>query len=94
MLNVGSAAIKTSETEVCQHLNCLHLHFNSSVLFNRFIMAEEESGPKINIFVKTAKEKKSLEIEESATVKEVFVKAIEMFLFLCKTECSRSIKSD
>lgn len=34
-------------------------------------MAEEESGPKINVFIKSAKEKKSVEVEESATVKEV-----------------------
>lgn len=34
-------------------------------------MAEEESGPKITIYVKTAKEKKSVEVEESATVKEL-----------------------
>lgn len=34
-------------------------------------MADEESAPKITIYVKTAKERKSIEIEESASVKEV-----------------------
>lgn len=37
-------------------------------------MAEEDSGPKINVFIKTAKERKSVEVEESATVKEVSAK--------------------
>nr|XP_015928744.1 ubiquilin-1 isoform X4 [Parasteatoda tepidariorum] len=34
-------------------------------------MAEEDSGPKITIHIKTAKERKSIEIEENATVKEL-----------------------
>lgn len=70
---VGSAVWLVSGKEVCQQRIWFSSLYNSSVLFNRIIMAEEESGPKITIYVKTAKEKKSVEVEESATVKEVSV---------------------
>lgn len=42
-------------------------------------MAEEESGRNINIFIKTSKEKKSVEIAENATVKELKEKVAESF---------------
>lgn len=45
-------------------------------------MAEEESGPRITIYVKTAKEKKSVEVEENATVKEVcFLHIFTLYTF-------------
>lgn len=45
-------------------------------------MAEEESGPRITIYVKTAKEKKSVEVEENATVKEVcFLHVFTFYIF-------------
>lgn len=46
-----------------------------------FIMAEEESGPRITIYVKTAKEKKSVEVEENATVKEVCFTYIILYIW-------------
>ncbi|XP_035233656.1 ubiquilin-1-like, partial [Stegodyphus dumicola] len=50
-------------------------------------MAEEETGPKITIFVKTAKEKKSVEIEESATVKELKEEVAKQFSTTTEQVC-------
>ncbi|GFQ87690.1 ubiquilin-1 [Trichonephila clavata] len=53
----------------------------------KFIMADEESGPKITIFVKTAKEKKSIEIEESANVKELKEEVAKQFSTTTEQVC-------
>ncbi|GFU33459.1 ubiquilin-1 [Nephila pilipes] len=63
--------------------NCLG--FGSVV--EKFIMADEESGPKITIFVKTAKEKKSIEIEESANVKELKEEVAKQFSTTVEQVC-------
>ncbi|CAL1266157.1 unnamed protein product [Larinioides sclopetarius] len=50
-------------------------------------MADEESGPKITIFIKTAKEKKSVEIEESASVKELKEEVAKQFSTTVEQVC-------
>ncbi|XP_055926163.1 ubiquilin-1-like [Argiope bruennichi] len=50
-------------------------------------MADEESSPKITIFVKTAKEKKSIEIEESASVKELKEEVAKQFSTTVEQVC-------
>lgn len=47
------------------------MHVLTSLPVYEYIMADEESGKMMKVTVKTAKEKKTIEIEEDSDVKNV-----------------------